>query len=77
MHVGTLSSYSLILEKRQELIKYCDKNVRYELTTDDMLEMAEKVNSTTEEAATPIKKPRLDIERRICTSQNKTCKRWS
>ena len=41
-------------------MKYCDKIVKCELSTDDMLEMAEKeVDSTTEEVATPIKKPRV------------------
>lgn len=53
-------------------MKYCDKIVKCELTTDDMLEMAEKeVDSTTEEVATPIKKPRVGRKKKDLSAQAK------
>lgn len=50
-------------------MKYCDKIVKCELTTDDMLEMADK--ETTEEVATPIKKTKVERKKKNLSAQAK------
>ena len=61
-------------------MKYCDKIVNCELTTDDMLE--KEVYSTTEEVATPIKKGQSSgrkkayLHKRKYTLQRKELKRF-
>lgn len=53
-------------------MKYCDKIVKCQLTTDDMLEMAEKeVDSTTEEVATPVKRPKVGCKKKGLSAQAK------